>query len=133
AGVGALALLAVIALALVVVATSGERGRTLSTLRTLGLDARTARWATLGELAPLAVGGLVGGTAIGLALPVLVGESLGLTWLTAAPSDVPVTLTAWPVLLAAAALALALGAAVVVEQAVRRRERLGEVLRVGAR
>jgi len=37
------------------------------------------------------------------------------------------------VLLAAAAVAVALLVAVHVEQAVRRRERLGEVLRVGAR
>ncbi|GIG40430.1 FtsX-like permease family protein [Cellulomonas phragmiteti] len=133
AAVGALALLAVVGLALVVVATSGERGRTLSTLRTLGLDARTARWATLGELAPLVVGGLVGGSAIGLALPALVGGTLGLRWVTAAPGDVPMTPTWWPVLLAAGALVVALVVAVTVEQAVRRRQRLGEVLRVGAR
>ncbi|MBF0688921.1 MAG: hypothetical protein IR158_14285 [Cellulomonas sp.] len=133
AAVGALGVLAVIGLALVVVATSGERGRTLSTLRTLGLDARTARWATLGELAPLVVGGLVGGSAIGLALPVLVGDALGLSWVTAAPGHVPIELTWWPVLVAAGALAVALLVAVLVEQAVRRRERLGEVLRVGAR
>ena len=133
AAVGALGVLAVIGLALVVVATSGERGRTLSTLRTLGLDAPTARWATLGELAPLVVGGLVGGSAIGLALPVLVGDALGLSWVTAAPGHVPIELTWWPVLVAAGALAVALLVAVLVEQAVRRRERLGEVLRVGAR
>ncbi|MCC2334404.1 FtsX-like permease family protein [Cellulomonas wangsupingiae] len=133
AAVGALALLAVVGLVLVVVATSGERGRTLSTLRTLGLDGRTARWATLGELAPLALGGLLGGTAVGLALPVLVGDALGLAWVTAAPGHVPVVLVGWPVLLAAAAVAVALLVAVLVEQAVRRRERLGDVLRVGAR
>lgn len=133
AAVGVLALLAVVALALVVVATSGERGRTLSTLRTLGLDGRTARWATLGELAPLVVGGLVGGSAIGLALPVLVGDALGLAWVTAAPGDVPVVVAWWPVAVAAGALLAALLVAVGVEQAVRRRERLGEVLRVGAR
>ncbi|MBO3096534.1 FtsX-like permease family protein [Cellulomonas dongxiuzhuiae] len=131
--VGVLAGLAVIALVLVVVATSGERGRTLSTLRTLGLDARTARWATLGELAPLVLGGFVGGTAIGLALPLLLGDALRLTWVTAAPGHVPVSLTWWPVLVAAGALAAALAVAVLVEQAVRRRERLGEVLRVGVR
>lgn len=133
AAVGALALLAAIGLALVVVATSGERGRTLSTLRTLGLDARTARWATLGELAPLVVGGLLGGTVIGLVLPVLVGDALGLTWVTAAPGSVPVEPALWPVLLAAGTLGVALLVAVLVEQAVRRRENLGEVLRVGAR
>ncbi|MBD7919198.1 hypothetical protein H9657_13050 [Cellulomonas sp. Sa3CUA2] len=131
--VGVLAGLAVIALVLVVVATSGERGRTLSTLRTLGLDARTARWATLGELAPLVLGGFVGGTAIGMALPFLLGDALRLTWVTAAPGHVPVSLVWWPVLVAAGALVAALAIAVLVEQAVRRRESLGEVLRGGAR
>ena len=40
---------------------------------------------------------------------------------------------AWPVAVAAGTLVVALLVAVLVEQAVRRREQLGEVLRVGAR
>lgn len=130
---GVLTVLCVAALALVVVATSGERGRTLSTLRTLGLDGRTARWVTLGELAPLVVGGLVGGVAIGWALPHLLGDALGLAWVTAAPGAVPVADAWWPALLATGAVAAAVAVALVVEQHVRRRERLGDVLRVGAR
>lgn len=133
AAVGVLAVLTVLALVLVVVATARERGRTLSALRTLGLDARTARWATLGELAPLVVGGLVGGVAIGLALPWLLGDALGLQRLTAQPTGTDVAVTWWPVAAAVAALLVATGVAVVVEQAVRRRDRLGEVLRVGER
>ena len=133
AAVGVLACLAVLALGLVVVATARERGRTLSALRTLGLDARTARWATLGELAPLVLGGLVGGTLIGLALPVLLGDALGLVWLTGEPGGTSAALTWWPVAAAVAALTVALVVAVTVERAVRRRDRLGEVLRVGER
>lgn len=132
-GVGVLAVLLVLALALVVVATARERGRTLSTLRTLGLDARTAHAATLGELAPLVVGGLVGGTVIGLAVPWLVVDALGLGWLTGEPDGARLAPAAWPVLVAAGALLVALAVAVAVEQAVRRRDRLGEVLRVGER
>ncbi|MFC8191755.1 FtsX-like permease family protein [Cellulomonas sp. NPDC057328] len=132
-GVGVLALLLVLALVLVVVATARERGRTLSTLRTLGLDGRTARAATLGELAPLVLGGLVGGSLIGLAVPWLVADALGLPWLTGEPGDARLVPAAWPVLVAAAALLVALAVAVAVEQAVRRRDRLGEVLRVGER
>lgn len=133
ASVGALAVLAVLALVLVVVATSQERGRTLSTLRTLGLDARTARWATLGELAPLVLGGLVGGSVIGLVVPHLVGDALGLAWLTGSTAGATVAVVAWPVLVAAAVLTAATLVAVGIEQGLRRRERLGEVLRVGER
>ncbi len=133
AGVGVLALLLVLTLVLVVVATSRERGRTLSTLRTLGLDARTARAATLGELAPLVLGGLLGGTVIGLVVPWLVTDALGLPWLTGDPRGGHVVPVAWPVLVAAAALLAALVVAVGTEQLVRRRDRLGDVLRVGER
>ncbi|TFH70490.1 FtsX-like permease family protein [Cellulomonas sp. HD19AZ1] len=133
ASVGALAVLAVLALVLVVVATSQERGRTLSTLRTLGLDARTARWATLGELAPLVLGGLVGGSVIGLVVPHLVADALGLAWLTGSAAGATVAVVAWPVLVAAAVLTAATLVAVGIEEGLRRRERLGEVLRVGER
>lgn len=133
ASVGVLALLAVLALVLVVVATSQERGRTLSTLRTLGLDARTARWATLGEIAPLVLGGLLGGSVIGLVVPHLLADTLGLAWLSGSTAGTQVALTAWPVLVAAVVLLLATAVAVAVEQGLRRRERLGDVLRVGER
>jgi len=131
--VGVLAALAVLALVLVVVATARERGRTLSALRTLGLDARTALWATLGELAPLVLGGLLGGVAIGLGVPALLGGALGLQRLTAEPGVATVATTWWPVAAAVAALAVALVVAVLAERVVRRRDRLGEVLRVGER
>lgn len=133
AAVVVLAALSVLALVLVVVATARERGRTLSALRTLGLDAQAARWATLGELAPLVLGGLVGGVAIGLGVPALIGDALGLQRLTAEPTGAVVDVTWWPVAAAVVALVVALVVAVAVEQAVRRRDRLGEVLRVGER
>lgn len=133
AGTALLLLDLVLVLVLVAVASAPARGRTLSALRTLGLDARTAAWATAGELAPLAAGALVGGTLIGLALPLLVGDALGLTLLTGEPQTAAVRWTVWPVALAAAATLAALAVAVVAEQAVRRRDRLGEVLRVGER
>ncbi|WP_345028057.1 FtsX-like permease family protein, partial [Cellulomonas oligotrophica] len=133
AGTALLLLDLVLVLVLVAVASAPARGRTLSALRTLGLDARTAAWATAGELAPLAAGALVGGTLIGLALPLLVGDALGLTLLTGEPQTAAVRWTPWPVALAAAATLAALAVAVVAEQAVRRRDRLGEVLRVGER
>ncbi|WP_309135370.1 FtsX-like permease family protein [Cellulomonas sp.] len=131
-GIVVLVALLVLALVLVVVATARERGRTLSTLRTLGLDAGAARAATLGELAPLVLGGFLGGTAIGLVVPLLVTDTLGLESLTGGPAARTVP-ALWSVSVAGGALLVALVVAVAVEQAVRRRDRLGEVLRVGER
>ncbi len=128
-----LALYAAVALALTVVATSRERGRTLSALRTQGLDARTARALTLGELAPLAVTAVLLGTAIGIAVPWALTDALGLDLLTGAPGTAELQLSWWPVVGAAAVVALSLVVAVLVESAAHRRERLGEVLRVGER
>ncbi|QHT54838.1 hypothetical protein GXP71_01140 [Cellulomonas sp. H30R-01] len=128
-----LAMYAAVALALTVVATSRERGRTLSALRTQGLDARTARALTLGELAPLAVVAVVAGTAIGVVVPWALTDALGLDLLTGAPGTAELRLTWVPVAGAAAVIGVSLVAAVLVESAVRRRDRLGEVLRVGER
>lgn len=128
-----LAMYAAVALALTVVATSRERGRTLSALRTQGLDARTARALTLGELAPLAVVSVIAGTAIGVVVPWALTDALGLDLLTGAPGTAELRLTWVPVAGAAAVIAVSLVAAVLVESAVRRRDRLGEVLRVGER
>lgn len=129
----ALAGYAAVALVLTVVATSRERGRTLSALRTLGLDARTARAMTFGELAPLAIAALVAGTAVGIAVPWMLTGALGLDLVTGAAEATTLQVTWVPIVGAAAVVLVALAAAVVVESAVRRRDRLGEVLRVGER
>ena len=129
----ALALFAAMALVLTVVATSGERGRTISALRTLGLDGRTARAMTFGELAPLAVAAMIAGTVIGVGVPWLLTRSLGLTVATGGPRDVTIAVSWVPFAVAVAAVVVSLVVAVRVESAVRRRDRLGEVLRVGER
>ncbi|WP_421732586.1 FtsX-like permease family protein [Cellulomonas sp.] len=124
---------AALGLVLTVVATSRERGRTLSALRTLGLDARTARAMTFGELAPLALAAVLAGTAIGIAVPWLLTGALGLDLLTGHPEATALQVTWVPVVGATAVVLVALAVAVVVESAIRRRDRLGEVLRVGER
>ena len=130
----ALAGYAAVALVLTVVATSRERGRTLSALRTLGLDARTARAMTFGELAPLAVAALVAGTAVGIAVPWMLTGALGLDLVTGAAEATTLQVT-WVPIVGAAVVVLASLARrrASVESAVRRRDRLGEVLRVGER
>lgn len=124
---------AALGLVLTVVATSRERGRTLSALRTLGLDARTARAMTFGELAPLALAAVLTGTAIGIVVPWLLTGALGLDLLTGHPAATSLQVTWVPIVGAAAVVLAALAIAVAVESAVRRRDRLGEVLRVGER
>ena len=124
---------AVLGLVLTVVATSRERGRTLSALRTLGLDARTARAMTFGELAPLALAAVLAGTAIGIAVPWVLTGALGLDLLTGHPAAAALQVTWVPIVGATVVVLGALAVAVGVESAVRRRDRLGEVLRVGER
>ncbi|MFI2753436.1 FtsX-like permease family protein [Cellulomonas sp. P22] len=128
-----LALLASVALALTVVATAPERGRTLSALRTLGLDGRLARRITIGELLPLSLAALVAGGAIGIGLPRVLGDALGLGSLTGELRAAPATFSATSLALATGAMLLALVVSVGVEAVVRRRDRLGDVLRVGER
>ncbi|MGV8977591.1 MAG: FtsX-like permease family protein [Cellulomonas sp.] len=128
-----LALYAAVALVLTVVATSTERGRTLSSLRTLGLD-RGATWRiTLGELAPMTASGVLAGATIGLCVPLALSGALGLQQLTGEARVTAVALTAGPFLLAIAAGLVALAVSVAVEAVVRRHENLGEILRVGDR
>ncbi|QTE31161.1 FtsX-like permease family protein [Pengzhenrongella sicca] len=128
-----LALYAAVALVLTVVASSAERGRTFSALRTLGL-ARNATWRiTVGELAPLTAAGVLAGAAIGVGVPLALAGALGLNRLTGEAGPSATAITAGPFLLAAGASVVALVASVVVEAAARRRDNLGQVLRVGER
>ena len=133
AAAAVLALYAALALALLVVATSRERGRTLSALRTLGLDVRTGRALTLAELAPIVGAALLAGIAIGLGVPWLLGSALGLDVATGGSHAPPLVIGWWPLLAAGVTVAGALVVAVVVESAARRGDRLGDVLRVGER
>ena len=75
--------------------------------------------------------GLLAGGLIGLGVPVVLGGALGLRHLTGEASDTAVAVTSGPFLLAVGASLVALAVSVVVEAVVRRRENLGEVLRVG--
>lgn len=124
---------AALGLVLTVVATSRERGRTLSALRTLGLDAQTARAMTFGELAPLALAAVLAGTTIGIAVPWVLMGALGLDLLTGHPAATSLQVTWVPIVGATAVVLGSLAVAVWVESVVRRRDRLGEVLRVGER
>ena len=128
-----LALYAVLALVLMVAATSRDRARALSAMRTLGLDARTASALTGAELAPVAGAAVVGGTVIGILIPWLTSDALGLELVTGGFGPPALRIAWWPIVGAVAVVAVALAVAVLVEGAIRRRDHLGDVLRVGER
>ncbi|MFJ9585976.1 FtsX-like permease family protein [Streptomyces acidicola] len=123
-------LLALLALVLDLSLSAPERGRTASYLRTLGMGRRATSALHLVQLLPMVLAALVGGTALGLTLPALLGPALDLREFTGGPTDP----TTHPDLLLAAALGIGLGvlvaAAVGVETWLGRRRGLGAVLRL---
>lgn len=129
-GVWLFALFAALVLVLWVIASSPERSRTLSALRTLGLGSRAATLISIGELTPLVAASLLAAGAIGFAVPVALGNALGLDALSGGVGA-PVTWVwpAWWVACGAAVAAVLI--TVTFEAAARRRTRLGQVLRVG--
>ncbi|MEW2402382.1 hypothetical protein [Streptomyces sp. NPDC046862] len=123
-------ILALLALVLDLLLSAPERGRTASYLRTLGLGGRATSALHLVQLLPMVLAALVGGTALGLTLPVLLGSALDLREFTGGPTAP----TPHPDLLLTAALGAGLGvlvvAAVAVETWIGRRRGLGAVLRL---
>ena len=132
---GALLLLAAATALLAATAGAPARGRVLATLRTLGLTGGQARRISLGELLPPVLLSVLAGAALGTAVAALVREPLGLQLLTGGADApelvVPAVVLCGVVLVLAALLALVVLGVVAVESSARRRERLGEVLRVG--
>jgi putative ABC transport system permease protein len=122
--------LAVLAVAFAVVADAAGRGRTLSRLRTLGLSAAGGRRLLVYELVPLVVVAASTGAAVGVALPRLLGPTLGLA---AFAPGVPIRDHLDPLVVGGVLVLVVLGllAGLVVENLVNRRMRLGEVLRLG--
>ncbi|WP_194236271.1 FtsX-like permease family protein [Streptomyces acidicola] len=123
-------LLALLALVLDLLLSAPERGRTASYLRTLGLGRHATSALHLVQLLPMVLAALVGGTALGLTLPALLGPALDLREFTGGSTDP----TTHPDLLLTAALGIGLGllvaAAVGVETWLGRRRGLGAVLRL---
>jgi putative ABC transport system permease protein len=126
-----LLLLGLLGFALDAAASAPERWQTLSRLRTLGLRTREARRVAAGELLPLALVAALGGPALGVLLAVLTLGQLGLRLITAQPGN-PALMLPWEGMAVVIVAFLIMVAAVVqAEAAVRRRNRLSEVLRVG--
>jgi putative ABC transport system permease protein len=127
----AVALLALIALLATVVASSRDRVRSVSLLRTLGAPPRVGWWLALAELAPTVLGALVSGVASAVTLVVVLTPALGLQNLTGGMG--PPRATVSPILIVGllGATVGSLLLAALAEVVLHRRDRLSDVLRVG--
>jgi putative ABC transport system permease protein len=129
-GTAGTAVLALLAIGFTVLAQARTRGQALSRLRTMGLSGRQSRTLLVYELVPLVCAAVLAGALVGVLLPRLLGETLGLDVFTAGAAA---TIHFDPVLLAGllALVVAALAVAVSFENVLNRRLRLGEVLRLG--
>jgi putative ABC transport system permease protein len=84
-----------------------------------------------GELLPPVIVAAVGGPLLGVLLARLTLGPLALRLLTAQAADPALVLPWWEIGLVTVALLAAVAAVAPVESALRRRQRLGEVLRAG--
>ncbi|GIJ76731.1 putative ABC transport system permease protein [Micromonospora phaseoli] len=123
--------LGLLGLTLAAAASASERWQTLTRLRTLGLRPRDARWVAAGELLPPVVVAAVCGPLFGALLAHLTLGPLELRLLTGQATDPAAALPWWLFGLVSVALLAAAAAVVPVESALRRRDRLSEVLRAG--
>ncbi|MGI5240237.1 FtsX-like permease family protein [Dactylosporangium sp. CA-139066] len=123
--------LALLGFALGAAAGAADRWQTLTRLRTLGVRPREARWIAVGELSPAAAVAAIGGPLLGLLLAALTFSPLELGLLTGQAEDPPPAWPWWQLGLVTLALIASVAAVVPLESAIRRRQRLAEVLRVG--
>lgn len=129
-GLGAGLLFALLAVAFAVATGARARGQALSRLRTMGLTTGQGRTLLAWELLPLILSGAVVGSAVGGALPLLLGPALGLSEFS---DGGRVAFEFDPTLpgLALGLVLLALVTSILVEASLNRRAGLGGVLRVG--
>lgn len=121
--------LAVLVVVLGAAASAPGRGRSLATARVLGLRRRAAARVAGGELAPPSLVAALGGTVMGVLLAGAIVAPLALRLVTGQSTDPGVVVPWWvlvPLVLLAATVLVVVG----VESVARRRETLGEVLRV---
>ncbi|MGC4756526.1 FtsX-like permease family protein [Micromonospora trifolii] len=123
--------LGLLGLTLSAAAGASQRWQTLTRLRTLGLRPRDARWVAAGELLPPVVVTAVCGPLLGALLARLTLGPLDLRLLTGQAADPAAVLPWWLLGLVSVALLAVAATVVPVESALRRRDRLSEVLRAG--
>ncbi|MEU7944575.1 FtsX-like permease family protein [Micromonospora taraxaci] len=123
--------LGLLGLTLAAAAGAAQRWQTLTRLRTLGLRPRDARWVAAGEVLPPVVVAAVCGPLLAALLAHLTLGPLDLRLLTGQGADPTAVLPWWLLGLVSVVLLAAATTVVPVESALRRRDRLSEVLRAG--
>jgi putative ABC transport system permease protein len=123
--------LGLLGFALAATAEAPDRWQTLTRLRTLGLRPRDARWVAAGELLPPVTVAAVGGPLLGVLLARLTLGPLELRLLTGQVTDPAPVLPWWVLGLLSVVVLATVPVLVWHESAVRRRQRLSDVLRVG--
>lgn len=126
-----IALFALVALIASVLTGSRDRARSLALLRTLGLRARLGWWLVFAEVGPIVLASLLGGIAAGIAIVTVLGPVLGLGSLAGGISQPAASLSPLVILGGVAVALILLALATLVEYLAHRRDRLGDVLRVG--
>jgi putative ABC transport system permease protein len=127
----AVALLAAIALITTVASGSRSRSRSLSLLRTLGVRRGFGWLLAVAELAPLVVAALVGGAVASAAILFTVAPAIGLRILAGGLAEPALSVDAVTVVLVVVGGLALCAAAIVVDVVAHRRDRPGDVLRVG--
>lgn len=130
ASIGVLLLWGVLSAILGAAASAPARGEMLARLRTLGLRSSDSRRVAAGELLPPVIVGAVGGLALGVLLAHASVGLLALRLLTGQATD-PALVVPWVSAIPVLMLIGAVGVIVAVESSLRRRERLGQILRAG--
>jgi putative ABC transport system permease protein len=108
-----------------------QRWATLGRLRTLGLRTRDTRTVAAVELLPPVLLAVLGGPLLGLLLAALTFGSLALRLVVGGDSPPPLTMPWWTLAPLVAILLAAVPVAGAAETILRRRQGLGELLRVG--
>jgi len=121
--------LAAIVVVLDAAASAPGRARSLATARVLGLRGRAAARVAAGELLPPTLVAAVGGVLIGVVLVGALVGPLALRLVTGQDAD-PAVVLPWWALAPVGLLVATVLVVVAVESSARRRERLGQVLRV---
>jgi len=127
----AIALFALIALVASVLAGTRDRARSLALLRTLGLRARTGWWLVFAEVGPVVLAALLGGVIAAIVMSTVLGPVLGLGSLAGGLGAPTASISPLVILGGAASALVLLALATLVEYLTHRRDRLGDVLRVG--
>lgn len=125
-----LCLLAVLVVVLGAAASAPQRRATSAVLQTVGLRRPQVRRTAAGELVPSVLAAGVSGLVTGVLLAAAISGPLGLRLLTGQPVDPHLVVPWWTALPEGLLVGTVLGV-VAIESLARRRERLGQVLRVG--